>query len=90
MTYGYEFAPDLPVLVIMPKEPAFKIALPFDLLQERSICRSLFSWANDGSHSIPDDLEFSENTDAPDKYRKVFKDIFYKTHNEYHYDRMME
>ena len=62
----------------------------FDTIEERSICRSLFSWANDGSHSIPDDLEFSENTDAPDKYRKVFKDIFYKTHNEYHYDRMME
>lgn len=62
----------------------------FDSVEERSICRSLFSWANDGSHSIPDDLEFSEKTDAPDKYRKVFKDIFYKTHNEYHYDRMME
>ena len=62
----------------------------FDSIEERSICRSLFSWANDGSHSIPDDLEFSEKTDAPDKYRKVFKDIFYKTHNEYHYDRMMK
>ena len=62
----------------------------FETTEEKAICRSLFSWANDGSHSIPDDLEFSENTDAPEKYRKVFKDIFYKTHNEYHYDRMME
>jgi len=62
----------------------------FETVEEKAICRSLFSWANDGSHSIPDDLEFSENTDAADKYRKVFKDIFYKTHNEYHYDRMME
>jgi wobble nucleotide-excising tRNase len=62
----------------------------FETVEEKAICRSLFSWANDGSHSIPDDLEFSENTDAADKYRKVFKDIFYKTHNNYHYDRMME
>ena len=62
----------------------------FETTEEKAICRSLFSWANDGSHSIPDDLEFSENTDAPEKYRKVFKDIFYKTHNEYHYNRMME
>lgn len=62
----------------------------FETPEEKSICRSLFSWSNDGSHSIPDDLEFSENTDAPDKYRKIFKDIFYKTQNKYHYDRMME
>lgn len=62
----------------------------FETPEEKSICRSLFSWSNDGSHSIPDDLEFSENTDAPDKYRKIFKDIFYKTQNQYHYDRMME
>ena len=42
----------------------------FETTEEKAICRSLFSWANDGSHSIPDDLEFSENTDAPEKYRK--------------------
>ena len=62
----------------------------FETPEEKAICRSLFSWSNDGSHTIPDDLEFSENTDAPDKYRKIFKDIFYKTQNQYHYDRMME
>ena len=62
----------------------------FETTEEKAICRSLFSWANDGSHSIPDDLEFSENTDATEKYRKVFKDIFYKTHNDYHYDVMMQ
>ena len=62
----------------------------FETPEEKAICRSLFSWANDGSHSIPDDLEFCENADTAEKYRKVFKDIFYKTHNEYHYNRMME
>lgn len=62
----------------------------FETPEEKSICRSLFSWANDGSHMIADDFEFSENTDAPDKYRKIFKDIFYKTNNQYHYDAMME
>ena len=55
-----------------------------------SICRSLFSWTNDGSHSIPDDLEFSEDNDSSEKFKKVFKDVFYNTHNQYHYDRMME
>lgn len=62
----------------------------FESPEEKSICKSLFSWSNDGSHSIPDDLEFSEDNDSSEKYRKVFKDIFYNTHNQYHYDRMME
>lgn len=58
--------------------------------EEQSICRSLFSWTNDGSHSIPDDLEFSEDNDSSEKFKKVFRDVFYNTHNQYHYDRMME
>lgn len=62
----------------------------FDSPEEQSICRSLFSWTNDGSHSIPDDLEFSEDNDSSEKFKKVFKDVFYNTHNQYHYDRMME
>ena len=62
----------------------------FESPEEKSICKSLFSWANDGSHSIPDDLEFSEGNDSSEKYKKVFRDIFYNTQNRYHYDRMME
>lgn len=62
----------------------------FSSPEEQSICRSLFSWANDGSHSIPDDLEFSEDNDSSERFKKVFKDVFYNTHNQYHYDRMME
>lgn len=62
----------------------------FESPEEKSICMSLFSWVNDGSHSIPDDLEFCEDNDSKEKFKKVFKDIFYNTHNSYHYDRMME
>ena len=62
----------------------------FEFPEEKSICRALFSWSNDGSHSIPDDLEFSEDNDSSEKYRKVVKDIFYNTNTQYHYDRMME
>ena len=62
----------------------------FESPEEQSICRSLFSWTNDGSHSIPDDLEFSEDNDSSEKYKKVFRDVFYNTHNQYHYDKMME
>lgn len=61
----------------------------FDSPEEKSICKSLFSWVNDGSHSIPDDLEFCDDNDASEKFKKVFKDIFYNTSNQYHYDMMM-
>jgi wobble nucleotide-excising tRNase len=43
------------------------------------ICRSLLSWVNEGSHTLPDDLYI----EAPDctkvKYLKVFQDIFNHT-----------
>lgn len=61
----------------------------FDVQEEKDICRSLLSWANEGSHTLPDDL-FIE---APDgtivKYLKVFRDIFIYTENKGHYFRMM-
>jgi wobble nucleotide-excising tRNase len=61
----------------------------FEIQEEREICRSLLSWVNEGSHTLPDDLYI----EAPDgtivKYLKVFKDIFKYTENIGHYNMMM-
>lgn len=61
----------------------------FEIQEEREICRSLLSWVNEGSHTLPDDLYI----EAPDgtivKYLKVFQDIFKHTENIGHYNMMM-
>lgn len=61
----------------------------FSNQEEREICRSLLSWANEGSHTLPDDL-FIE---APDgtiiKYLEIFRKIFIYTENIGHYNMMM-
>ena len=59
----------------------------FGNYEEKMICKTLFSWVNDGSHSIWDDL-FIKN-DSNDKYHNVFKEIFNKTKHIEHYNMMM-
>ena len=61
----------------------------FDSIEEQQICKSLFYWINDGSHTIPDDLYYDGNSDSIDKYKMVFKRVFEVTGNKSHYDRMM-
>ena len=61
----------------------------FDSIEDQIIVRSLFSWINDGSHSIPDDLYIDSYSDAIPKYKKVFKEIFYKSGQIAHYNMMM-
>jgi wobble nucleotide-excising tRNase len=56
--------------------------------RERLICRSLFSWVNDGSHFANDDIFVSDGA-AVDTYLKVFKDVFFKLHHDAHYRMMM-
>ncbi len=57
--------------------------------EESMIARSLISWINDGSHSIPDDLYIDSYTDAVPKYKEVFKRIFYMSGHAAHYNMMM-
>ena len=61
----------------------------FDNLEEKTICRSLLAWINDGSHSIPDDLYIDSYTDAVPRYKEVFRQIFIKSNDEAHYNMMM-
>ena len=60
----------------------------FETIQEQMICRSLISWINDGSHSIPEDL-YIDNNDTVKRYKKVFELLFEKMGHKAHYDMMM-
>lgn len=56
---------------------------------EKDICRSLLSWTNEGSHTLPDDLYIEAPDNTIIKYIEVFKNIFYHTENKGHYLMMM-
>ena len=66
-----------------------KIRDQFQTVEEKMVYDSLLYWINDGSHSIPEDLYIDSYNDSPEKYKEVFKSIFYKTGNEAHYKMMM-
>lgn len=57
--------------------------------KERLICKSLFSWINDGSHFAHDDLYISDDGSTAEIYLKVFRDIFRKLDHLSHYKMMM-
>lgn len=61
----------------------------FATIEEKMICRSLLSWINDGSHSIPDDLYIDSYTDSIDRYKQIFREVFVKMGHEAHYNMMM-
>ncbi len=61
----------------------------FENPQEKEICRSLISWINDGSHSIPDDLFIEQQESITEKYFDVFKRIFKEMEQIEHYNMMM-
>lgn len=60
----------------------------FSTIEEKMICRSLLSWINDGSHTIPDDLYIDSYTDSIDRYKQIFKEVFVKMGHEAHYKMM--
>lgn len=57
--------------------------------KEKLICKSLFSWVNEGSHSVHDDLYVSIDGNMVDNYLLVFKKIFEKCGHLPHYEMMM-
>jgi wobble nucleotide-excising tRNase len=61
----------------------------FPTQEEREICRSLLSWSNEGSHTLPDDLFVEAPDGTITKYLEVFKNIFIYTENNGHYNMMM-
>ncbi len=57
--------------------------------RKKLICKSLFSWVNDGSHSALDDLYVSIENSTVENYLKVFRAIFKKAGHIAHYEMMM-
>ena len=75
---------------ILGKTKDDEIVDSFTTIEDKMICRSLLSWINDGSHSIPDDLYFDSYTDSIDRYKQIFKEVFIKMEHEAHYNMMMQ
>lgn len=57
--------------------------------RDKLICQSLFSWVNDGSHSIHDDLYINHGDQTNEAYLRVFRDIFDKAGQLGHYEMMV-
>jgi wobble nucleotide-excising tRNase len=57
--------------------------------KDKVMCRSLFSWVNDGSHYALDDLYVSIEPATVDTYLRVFRAIFVKQNQLAHYAMMM-
>lgn len=57
--------------------------------REKLVCRSLFSWVNDGSHFAHDDLYITIDDATVDNYLRVFRAIFEKAEHLAHYKMMM-
>ena len=57
--------------------------------KKKLICKSLFSWVNDGSHYAHDDLYVSIDNSTVENYLNVFRAIFDKAGHFAHYEMMM-
>lgn len=57
---------------------------------DRIMCRSLFSWMNDGSHSIDDDLNYQVVDAEIEAYKNIFRRIFVDNGHGAHYDMMTQ
>lgn len=57
--------------------------------REAQICRSLFSWAHDGSHTAHDEIYLAADDNAVQQYLGVFERVFVKTGHQAHYNMMM-
>jgi wobble nucleotide-excising tRNase len=57
--------------------------------RDKLVCQSLFSWVNDGSHSIHDDLYINHGEKTNETYLRVFRDIFDKAGQLGHYEMMV-
>lgn len=57
--------------------------------RDKLICQSLFSWVNDGSHSIHDDLYINHGEQTNEAYLRVFRSVFKMARQLGHYNMMM-
>lgn len=57
--------------------------------EDKVVCNSLLSWANDGSHHVNDDLYIDSNQEQNKIYFEVFRKIFINSKHESHFNMMM-
>ncbi|MNW64956.1 hypothetical protein D3C74_432880 [compost metagenome] len=57
--------------------------------EEKVLCKSLLSWANDGSHFASDDIYIEHPLDTNARYLNIFEKIFKVTNHHAHYKMMM-
>lgn len=57
--------------------------------EDQSVCRSLFSWVNAGSHAALDDLHFSLDPSSIERHLRVFEEVFKVSDHLPHYKMMM-
>ncbi len=74
--------------MILGKVPKEEVIAQFEG-PDRFICQSLFSWLNDGSHSVLDEMFVSHYDSTADRYHEVFRMVFEKLNHAAHYKMMM-
>lgn len=57
--------------------------------EDKIVCKTLLSWAHDGSHHVSDDLYVDSNPDLNQRFFNVFKKIFINSGHDAHFDMMM-
>ncbi|MCP3763642.1 AAA family ATPase [Domibacillus sp. A3M-37] len=57
--------------------------------EDRTVCHSMMSWINDGSHYINEDLYVEAPAEVSTRYFKVFEKIFEKSGHHAHYKMMI-
>jgi len=57
--------------------------------RDKQLCHSLFSWVNDGSHCIHDDIYVNHGEQTNEAYLRVFHEIFDRAGQGGHYSMMM-
>lgn len=62
---------------------------PLLTTDERHVFQALFRWVNDGSHSVVEDVYYSQSPVGQDVYLQVFRRIFVVTKHEAHYQMML-
>lgn len=61
----------------------------FPTIPDKQICKSLYYWINDGSHSLNEDIELELAEHTIQNYKDVFKKIFEYSGHIAHYNMMM-
>ncbi len=56
---------------------------------DQAVCRSLFSWAHEGSHTIIEELDYSPTEVSTEAFLRVFEAIFDHAGHAAHYTMMM-